>query len=154
MEVRAPSNPIILVVMLIAGLATTGYGVYEYQAQNSALENAEEVDVTIISKGVESHSARRGVDYRPTVEFSYSYEQQEYTGEKIFPGTSVNDFNTQEAARQQITNYTEGETTTAYVNPENPGNAFLKHQSTNTPYIMTLIGLFITVLSSYKAITR
>lgn len=154
MKVRGPSSPIMLAVMLVAGLATTGYGVYEYQAQNSALEDAEEVNATIISKGVESQSARRGVDYRPTVEFSYSYEQQEYTGEKVFPGTSVKDFNTEDTARQQIANYTEGETTTAYVNPENPENAFLKHESTNTPYILTLIGLFITALSGYKAITR
>lgn len=154
MEVRGPSSPIMLAVMLIAGMATTGYGVYEYQAQNLALENAQEVEATIISKGVESHSARRGVDYRPTVEFSYSYGQQEYTGEKVFPGTSTKDFNTEDAARQQISNYTEGETTTAYLDPENPENAFLKHQGTNTPYILTLIGLFITALTSYKAVTR
>ena len=150
MEVRGPSSTLTTAALFIAGVLVFGYGVYSYQAQSTALENSVEINATVTAKNIDADPGRRGTDYIPQVEYSYSFEDNEYTSDSVYPGPSSPSFGTERAARQEIQNYTVGENTTAYLNSENPSEAFLKNESTNTPFIIMIIGAALASFSIYS----
>jgi len=140
-----------ILVFLLLSVAGAGYGGYDYLQQSEAVRNAVEVDATITEMGVESDPGRRGsVDYRPTVSFDYSYEGEAYTGSSVFPGSVAPDHDTESAAREVVAEYEAGETVTAYVDPADPGNAFLKNQKTDTPVKLVAIGLVGVIITAVK----
>ena len=138
-----------VLVFLVISVAIAGYGGYDYLQQTEAVRDAVEVDATITETGVETESARRGrVDHRPTATFEYSYEGETYTGNSVFPGSVTPNYDTDSAAREIIAEYQAGETVTAYVDPAEPGNAFLKNQRTDTPVKLAAIGLIGVILTA------
>lgn len=141
-----------IVVILVLGLATMGYGAYSYNAQTSALDSAVEVDGTVTSTSVEENAQKHGVSYTPQATFSYTYEGEEYTSSKVYPGSLPREFETTEAAESALDGYGEGETVTAYVPPESPGKAFLKHESSNKPFLVVGIGILFVLASIYSAV--
>ncbi|WP_254522278.1 DUF3592 domain-containing protein [Natrinema caseinilyticum] len=152
LDFNGPSGAIQIAIALIIGLGTIGYGAYSYSAQSSALDTAETVDATIVSTSIETREERRGTDYTPHVTFNYVYEGETYTASNVYPGKLPREFGSKEDARAELDGYEPGDTVTAYVPPNSPGNAFLKHESSNKPLLVVgfggivVMGTIFTVL--------
>jgi hypothetical protein len=109
------------------------------------MDSTETVDATVVSTSIERVHERRGTDdYSPKATFNYSYEGETYTSSHMYPGGVSHEFETEEDARAQLEGYEQGATVTAYVPTDAPGDAFLKHQSSNKPlYIIGFGGIFV-----------
>jgi len=154
MEVNfnGPSGTFQIVVALLLGLGTMGYGAYSYTAQSSALESTETVDATLVSTSVETLDQRRGTAYTPQATFEYSYQGASYTASNVYPGPLPREFGSEAEARAQLNGYGAGDTVTAYVPTDDPGKAFLKHESSNKPFLVigfggvVLLGTLVSAL--------
>ncbi|WP_327051907.1 DUF3592 domain-containing protein [Halomicrococcus gelatinilyticus] len=153
MEFNGPSGRFQIALMFLLGLATIGYGGYSYAEQSSALDSAVEVDATISSTSVEADDARRGTDYVPRATFNYTYEGETYTATNVYPGELPRDFSTREKARSQLKGYEPGDTVTAYVPTDSPGQAFLKHESSDKPLLVVGFGVLFVLASLYSFLT-
>ncbi|RZV06028.1 uncharacterized protein DUF3592 [Natrinema hispanicum] len=144
------------VIMLLIGLLATGYGAYDYVQQSEALTNAEEVTAELTTKGVDTDTggSSSGVDYRPTVRFTYEYDGTSYTSTNVFPTTISPTYDTESEARSVLGGYETGDTVTAYVPPSDPDDAYLKHQSSNAPLLVVGIGLLFVVGGSVSTLNR
>ncbi|MFW6000117.1 MAG: DUF3592 domain-containing protein [Halorubrum sp.] len=142
------------VLMLLIGLAATGYGAYDYTQQSNAVANAVEVDAEITELGVESTSAggSADVDYRPVVRFTYEYEGTAYESANVFPASITQNYDTESAAREVVADYAVGESATAHVDPSDPDAAFLKSQTSNAPLVAVAVGLGFVLVGGRSAI--
>jgi hypothetical protein len=135
-----PSGTVQIVVALLVGLGTVGYGAYSYTAQASALESTETVDATLVSTDVETINQRRGTAYTPQATFEYTYQGASYTASNVYPGPLPREFDSRADARAQLDGYAAGDTVTAYVPVDDPGKAFLKHERSNKPFLVIGVG--------------
>ena len=137
-----------VLLILVAGVAVMGYGGYDYVQQSDAIATAVEVKATITETGVESAPQRRGgMDYRPEVVFEYQYRGTSYTGTNLYPANTESTYDTESAARASIERYEEGETRTAYVDPDAPGEGVLTDRQSAAPLKLVGIGTLLVVLS-------
>ena len=95
-----------------------------------------------------------GVDYRPTVRFTYEYDGTSYTSTNVFPTTISPTYDTESEARSVLDGYETGDTVTAYVPPSNPDNAYLNHQFSNAPLLVVGIGLFFVIGGGVSTLKR
>jgi len=150
---NGPSGTLRIVVMLLLGLGSMGYGAYSYPAQSSALESTETVDATLVSTSVETVDQRRGTSYTPQATFEYSYQGESYTSSNVYPGPLSKEFGSEADARAQLDGYETGDSVTAYVPSDSPGNAFLNHESSNKPLFVIGFGgilAFGTLFSVFR----
>lgn len=152
MEINGPSGPFGIAIAILVGLGTMGYGAYDYTQQTSALETATTVNATIVFTGVETNSQRRGTSYSPQATFNYSYEGTNYTASNVYPGEIPQTFDREEAARAQLEGYDQGTTVTAYVPRDNPNDAFLRRESSNTPFFVIGFGALFVLGTVYSAL--
>jgi hypothetical protein len=144
-------------VLLVLGLGLTGYGAYDYAQQSGALRNAVEVNATITDVGIETEGASTkdaGVNYEPRVEFTYEYRGNAYTGTNVFPATIAPEYDQRSRAESVVDGYEAGATATAYVDPDDPDDAFLKHKTSTTPLIAAGIGAVISLLGAASALQK
>lgn len=135
------------VIAVGVGLAMVGFGGYDYVQQNDAVE----VNATVTETDVDRNSNRRAApDYRPEVSLEYSYGGETYTGGSVFPASISKDYDTRSAAESRLEGYEVGETTTAYVDPDAPGDAFLVTETTNEPLKFAGIGGFLMLLGGWS----
>ncbi|WP_135828201.1 DUF3592 domain-containing protein [Halorussus halobius] len=140
-------------LVVLVGLGAGGFGVYDYVQQNQAVENAVEVDATVVETGVDASSSRRGgPDYSPEATFEYSYQGESYTGNSVFPGSITKDYDTRSAAESVLEDYQAGETVAAYVDPNSPSDAFLVNETSNSPLFFTAIGGLFVLVGGYSAL--
>ena len=135
-------------VAVVVSLLFVGYAGYDYSEQTRVVEEAEPVDATVLEVDIEESNSRRGISYDPRVEYEYRYGGTTYTGDDVFPGSIKPTYNTESEAREVVGQYkeVEGEVTTAYVDPEDPEDAFLKDTTTKAPIELAAIAGFITTL--------
>ena len=153
MEFNGPSSRLKIALMFLVGLATIGYGGYSYVEQSSALDSAVEVDATISSTSVETLDAGRGIEYSPRATFDYTYEGEAYTATNVYPGRLSPEFGTREKAMSKLEGYESGDTVTAYVPSDSPGEAFLKHESNDKPLFVMGFGVLFVLTSLYSFLT-
>ncbi|MEA1931733.1 DUF3592 domain-containing protein [Halohasta litorea] len=136
------------VLLLLGGVVMTGYGLYDYTQQSSAVSNAVEVDATVTDTDIDTISQRRGSsDYQPVVAFEYRFEGTDYTSDSLYPSSVEPDYDTESAARDEIESYAAGDSVTAYVDPASPGEAFLRNEESNSPLKFAAIGGVMVILS-------
>ena len=120
-ELEATPTRIVLAVGL--GLACMlGGGYLLYDAVQTAT-GTEEVDAEILTTGV---SGDPNNDYRVQISYEYTYGGESYTSDNVFPGTGVEEFSSRGSAEDFVAEYPEGETVTAYVDPDDPSSAHLE----------------------------
>lgn len=142
---------------VLIGVAIVSYGGYDYVQQTEAVRESVEVEATITDLGIETESgtaSQRGVDYDPTAAFAYTYNGTEYTGSKIYPAEIEREYETQSGAESVIEEYEEGAETTVYVTPDQPGDAFLKNQTTTAPLIAVVIGGVFALFAALSAVRK
>ena len=145
-----------LLLMLI-GIAIISYGGYDHVQQTEAVRDAVEVDATITELDIEADSgtsSNPGANYDPVVEFEYTYNENEYTGTKIYPADIEQNYETQSSAESAIEEYEQGTQTTAYVSPDQPGDAFLKNQTSSAPIIAIVLGGLFTLFATVSAVRK
>ena len=146
MEINGPSSNRQVLLMVLIGLGMVGYGGYSHMVASSNLSSSIMVNGTIESTGVDRDPGRRGTDYRPEVSYSFSYNGSEHTNDDIYPSGITRDYDFSYEAEDEIEEYEEGENVTVYFSPGYPDQAFLRHESTNRPYIMMAAGASFAVL--------
>lgn len=147
------SGTVRVVIVLLVGVATIGYGAYSYSVQSSALDTATEVNATITDTAVETNDGK-GVTYTPQATFTYTYEGETYTSSNVYPGELPREFGSREDASAELNGYESGETVTAYVPPDAPGNAFLKYESTDKPFLVIGFGVLVVLGAARSALKR
>jgi len=150
MEFNGPRGTLQIAFAILVGLATMGYGAYSYSEQTTALDSAVEVNATITDTGVEDVPKKRGTDYAPQATFDYTYEGESYTSSNVYPGTLPREFDTREKARSEVAAYDSGDTVTVYVRPDSPGNAFLKYERSNKPFLVIGFGALFVLAGVYS----
>lgn len=136
------------VVFVLIALSLIGYGGYDYIQQSAAIDDAVEVEATIIETSItEFESGRSGIEHEANVEFRYEYQGSQYTSDELFPGSFEATYDTQSEAASVLSSYDEQEIVTANVDPNNPSEGFLERQTSQGPFQFIAIGmiLFLTV---------
>jgi hypothetical protein len=139
------TGPTILVLLLTAG--AIGYGGYDYVQQGNAIDDAVAVNATVTETDIEQTGGRRGIDYAVDVQFTYEYEGTEYTSDELYPTSLSPSYETESKAQSVLEPYETNETATAYVDPSDPGNAFLEPKRTNSPFVVSGGGALIFLLT-------
>jgi hypothetical protein len=114
-----------VLVFVVVGVAITGFGVMDYQNRQSDIENAVQVQGTVQSVDVHERSSEGDSSYNPYIKYTYSHDGQQYTSRSVYPGLNQRTFDSRDKAEEVVSQYSPGETTTVYVNQENPSSAFL-----------------------------
>lgn len=143
-------TPLMLVAVAL-GVGVAGYGGYDYIQQSDAVDDAVAVETTVLDTQVSESDGRR-LYYRVTVEHTYQYRGTEYTSEQVFPGTTSPMYTVRSDAERVIEPYEPNVTTTAYVDPDAPGRAFLERQTTLAPLKFVGFGGLVVLLTTLHAI--
>lgn len=133
-------------LVVIGGLGFAIYGGYGIVQQHATMQNTEKINVTLESKSVDTVSKRRGVQYKPTASFTYSYNGKQYRSDSIYPSGITQQFSTEETAAKLIEGYSRNDTVQAYINPGKPSEAFLVDKASTSPYFMIVIGSLVSVI--------
>jgi hypothetical protein len=83
------------------------------------------------------------------VSFTYTFDGQQYEGDDLFAGSVPPSYETEQAARDVVSEYESGMTTTAYVDPDNPDTAFLKNRTSNRHFLLVGIGVLMALLGGF-----
>ena len=143
------------VIFTIIGLLMAGYGFNQYQGQSENIDKAVNITATVTGTDVRTDSSRRGgTDYRAEIAFDYIFEGENYSSNYIYPLDSDKEFDSESGAEQYLEDYPQGKEVTAYVNPENSGEAFLNAERSDQPFLFMIIGVFMAVLGSIKTVQR
>lgn len=138
------------ILFVVAGVGLAFYGVTGYQNQQSDIQQAVEVEGTVENTDIDEISSSSGsgstsYQYEPVVEYTYTYDGQEYTSESVYPGLEKQ-FGSQQGAEEVASQYSSGQETTVYVNQENPSRAFLiREKQSFGPFMMIIGGIFFVV---------
>lgn len=157
LSVDGPDSLAGALLYLFIGIAVISYGGYDYVQQTEAVRESVEVTATITELAVETESgttSNPGVNYDPIVEFEYTYNGTEYTGTKIYPADIEQNYDTRSGAEAAIEQYEQGTQTVAYVSPDQPGDAFLKNNTSNAPIIAIVLGGLFTLFASVSAVRK
>ncbi|SMO50064.1 DUF3592 domain-containing protein [Halorubrum cibi] len=141
-------------LFLVVGLAIAGYGGYDYLQQQQAIETAEPVEAAVLETDVDSTSSTSSpdADYYPFVRYEYAYRGETYAATGVYPASVQRSYDTRSAARDVVDEYEAGETVTAYVTPDSPGDAFLRRQRSNAPFLAVVIGAVLALLGGRSAL--
>jgi len=142
-------------IFTVAGVALAGYGFTQYQGQTENIENAVNITATVTDTDVRTDSSRRGrIDYQAEIRFNYRYEGENQSSNYIYPLDSDKEFDSESNAEEYLEDYLPGQEVDAFVNPENPSEAFLNAQRSNQPLILMIIGSLMAILGSIKTVQR
>jgi len=131
-----------IIIGLVLGVACIAGGGYLLYDSFQATLNAEEVDAEVLESDVSGTSGTER-EFRVRVTYEYSYEGQTYTSDNIYPSTGGDRYSSQGSAESFLEEYPEGKTVTAYVNPDDPSEAFLESE---VRMQMVIAYLFVIVL--------
>ena len=67
---------------------------------------------------------------------------------------SDKEFESESNTEEYLKDYLPGQEVDAFVNPENPSEAFLNAQRSNQPLILMIIGSLLAILGSIKTVQR
>lgn len=141
-------------IILVTGIAMTGYGAYDYTQQSDALADAVTVSATVTDTSVETVHQRRDIDYRPVITYNYTVDGTQYQSNDYSPSMSTVTFDSESNAQDIAGNYTVGETVTAYVDPDTPSDAFLDHERSDDPLTFLGIGGVTVVVGGVGIVRR
>lgn len=135
-------------LFLVVGLVLAGYGGYDYLQQQQAIESAEPVEAVVLETDVDATkpTSSSSVEYSPYVRYEYTYRGETYGATGVYPASVRRSYETRSAARDVIDDYEVGETVTAYVTPDSPGDGFLRTERSNAPFVAVGIGAALALL--------
>lgn len=139
---------------ILVGVALVIYGGMQYLEAGERIDDPAVVNATVEDTSIEEdrNSRRRGVDieYDVNLEFSYSYDGVEYESERFYPTGAEVSRQTREGAEEVLENYEEGEKVKAYLDPDSPGEAFLRKNRSRRPIVLVLFGVAFLGISAWN----
>jgi hypothetical protein len=102
-------------------------------------------ETDVVTQGSVSGQTGGEVHYEPRIAFTYEYRGESYTGTNVFPAHIAPEYDQRSKTESVISEYETGTTVTAYVDPNDPGDAFLKNTPSDTPLIAAGIGATISL---------
>ena len=136
------------VFILLVGLGIVGVGAYSFVQDTASLDNTVEVDAEITGLDVERTTGSRGRRaYVPIVTYQYQFEGTEYTSDRIYPGIAQPRYEEQSTAAAVVEKYSLGQQVTAYVDPAEPGEAFLENARSGQASGAFFVGVGISLIS-------
>lgn len=119
---------VFLLLLLGAGLWAVGTTYSNYTTAQTNIEQSEPVEATVTDTRVETKQVHTDdgsiLQYHPTVSYTYSYEGVSFASESLYPGSDpVRD--QERNARNVIAEFEKGDEVTAYVNTNDPSEAYL-----------------------------
>lgn len=145
---------LLVITGFLLGIALAGAGAFLWNQQNQAVESAETTDATVISSSVEvDRMGSDGPNYRPNVTYRYTVGGETYRSSNVFPGPGHFWRNQRSWAADIVADYPEGETATAYYDPDDPSRSFLIADRTPIiPLILLGVGGLLAVGSLFTGI--
>jgi len=135
-----------IVIVIVVGAAAAGFGGYMWMEQGERINSYESTEATVLSSEVEVEVDRTGDGtertYYPEITYEYTVDGQTYENSNVMPGPGQSSTG-QNRANNLVEDHPEGETVTAYYDPENPSNSFLvKNQQLMFLGVAAFGGLF------------
>lgn len=135
------------VFVLLVGIAIVSVGAYSYVSDSAALADRAQVTAEVTDVGVKEVEASRGRDaYVPVATFQYEYQGTSYTSDRLYPGRSQPQYEDKMIAQERLSEYAAGQSVTAYVDPEAPGQAFLEDSRSGLPTGAFLVGVIVSLV--------
>lgn len=138
---------LVVVPGLLAGVGLAGAGGYLWYDHDQTVETAESTEATVVSSSVAvDRMGSDGPNYRPDVTYEYTVDGESYRSSNVFPTPGRLWRSDRSWARDVVADYPDGETVTAYYDPDDPSQAFLVADRTPLiPLVMVGIGGLATV---------
>ncbi len=138
----------IFLPLLLIPFVFMGIGIYMTINQHTKIHTYEPVEAEVISKDIEERTSTRKrrtrYKYLPIVEYTYTLGGETYTAAQVTPLNST--VGSRNEAYRIINQFTEGESVTAYYNPQDPHQAFLLKRYSMGPYLFILFPLLILLV--------
>lgn len=128
----------ILLLALAGVIVVTGLG--DADESEERIENAVEVEATVVETDVERERRNGETRYEPVVRFEYDFEGETYESDLLYPTSDGRLRDERGGAYAVVSDYDEGETTTAYVDPSHPDEAFLNDARSSPPFVVYIAG--------------
>lgn len=118
------------IVIIVAGAAFAGFGGFIWMEQGEQIDSYESTEATVLSSEVDvdvrndPDSSADKRTYTAEVTYEYSVDGETYESSNVFPGPGESSSG-QNQAENIVDDHPEGETVTAYHDPENPSDSFL-----------------------------
>ncbi len=143
----------LLILIGFMGLPFVGLGLFfiyighvEMGEQARLNGNTVEVPAEILTSEIRRTTTRTGpgtgsttTDYWPDIQFTYQYGGESLTSTKVWV---VGKGGSEAEAKAVQRRYPQGAAVTAFVDPDNPGTAFLEKRWSEDPYVSVIIGVF------------
>jgi len=156
---RGSLQPVKISLFLLSGIAlcVAGYGSSEVLSQHRQITTFRPVEVTVLSRKVESRTSRgrRGrttTKYTPVISYLYQADGRAYQGARVMPRL---DGQSRAWAYEIVNRFREGQVYQGFYDPRNPGDSFLIPHYSFVPYLLILLpagavglGLFFGLLYS------
>lgn len=136
------------VLFAVGLIALGGYAIFDHYQETSA---SEPVDATVISSEVDSrYDADQNRVYNLIVTYEYTYNGEEYTSNSVYLRNK--EISSRSIAGGVVSDYSAGDETTAYIQPDDPDNAYLRDGGYPLGGILLLIPLggFLLLLGMKK----
>jgi hypothetical protein len=118
-----------------------GLGIFGLEAYRIATYRP--IDAKVYSAGVETVRGSKGNTYRPVVSYGYMFNGQPYYSTAVMP---ISISASQSWAQGIVRDYAPGSVTTAYIDPGQPGKAFLLRKLSLIPLIFVAFPVFFGLL--------
>lgn len=126
-------------------------GVGSYLAWNQAwkMKHFQPVDAVIVSTEIKKHNSGKRTTYSPEITYSYEKDGKIFTASGVYPISESR--SSYSWVRKTVSMFPQGQKTTAYIHPQNPGKGFLIRQWSFFPYFfitfpLIFIGLGLCAL--------
>jgi hypothetical protein len=129
-----------LAFLALFGLVFGGIGGTIMLREHQRLTTWLPVDATVLNKRVDRHSDSDGTTYSPVVVYQYSVNDRQYTSSSVLP---TKESRSGGWARKIVEEYEPNQTYTAWYNPADPGQAFLRRSRSIVAEIFTAVGAVI-----------
>jgi hypothetical protein len=123
-----------VIILLIIGAIAFFVGFMPVYQHNVAVQENQPVNATVIGTDIEVQESDDDTDYKPVIRYQYTVEGETYTSNNVWPGQFGRTKGSRGGAQEVISDYEagsdttrDGEQVTAYYNPDNPGDAYLRN---------------------------
>jgi hypothetical protein len=152
---------LVFAVFACLGLVMLYVGITQFFTQRRLLTNAIPIDATIthaqVSSSTSADTDRRverntsTTSHTPEVRFRYELAGNTYESDLLHPTIIVRGYASRDAAAEALAPYPVGTTTTAYVDPADPGKAFLINEASAAPMVFIIVGVLIPPIAWYAS---
>ncbi len=142
-------EPNALRIFLPVGLFVLAWCSWQWKSEESAIRRSEPVKAEVLSTGVQDYTTGSGKNrerhWRPVIRFTYEYQGVPHTSSTVTP---LNQGGSRTWADEIVGRFHDGQTTTAFVDPSSPAEAFLIPARSWKPRAGAAVGALLAIASA------